>query len=133
MPRIVLNSGAEACLPHHLYVKIGSLCYSLSLYQLVLAFKILHTLIKLFLYIEAGLIYLLLRNYIVGCRENHRMLKRALYLAGQHINLHYPIYLITEKLNPDCCIIGICRKYIKHITVHSEGASVKIHIIPGVL
>ena len=61
------------------------------------------------------------------------MLKRALYLAGQHINLHYPIYLITEKLNPDCRIIGICRKYIKHITVHSEGASVKIHIIPGVL
>ena len=48
-------------------------------------------------------------------------------------NLHYPIYLITEKLNPDCCIIGICRKYIKHITMHSEGASVKIHIIPGVL
>ena len=122
MPRIVLNSRAETCLPHHLYVKIGPLCYSLSLYELVLAFKILHTLIKLFLYIEAGLIYLLLRNYIVGCRENHRMLKRALYLAGQHINLH-----------PDCCIIGICRKYIKHITMHSEGASVKIHIIPGVL
>ena len=65
MPRIVLNSRAEACLPHHLYVKIGPLCYSLSLYELVLALKILHALIKLFLYIEAGLIYLLLRNYIV--------------------------------------------------------------------
>ena len=61
------------------------------------------------------------------------MLKRALYLAGQHINLHYPIYLITEKLNSDCRIIGICRKYIKHIPMHSEGASVKIHIISRIL
>ena len=47
MSGIVLNSGAEPCLPHHFHIKIRPLRDSLGLQQFVLALKISHLLLQL--------------------------------------------------------------------------------------
>ena len=36
VPTVVFNAGTEACFPKHFYIKISTLRYSLSFYQLIL-------------------------------------------------------------------------------------------------
>ena len=133
MPRIVLNAGAEACLKHHLNIKARSLLDTLCLQELILALKVRYSLLHLLPDISRRLNHLLARHNIVRSREYCHMRKLRLLLTGKHIYLREPVYLIPEELNPYSPVRGCRREYLKHISSYPEGASLKIHVISGIL
>ena len=66
-------------------------------------------------------------------RENSYMALFIFNLAGQHINLRDPLDLIPKKFHTNRPVCGIGRKNFKHISLHPEGTSMKIHFIPCIL
>ena len=69
----------------------------------------------------------------MGCRENTDMCKLALDFPGKHINFRNPVDLIPEKFHPHSRIRTVGRKNLQSVPADTEGASVKIHLIAGVL
>ena len=65
MSGIIFNAAAESCFFQHLNVKIGSLCNTLCLQQLVLSLEILYTLFHFRFDIHTCLLNLFHRNNIV--------------------------------------------------------------------
>ena len=61
------------------------------------------------------------------------MLQAVLDLAGQHIDLHNAVDLISEELHADRRLPTVCRKDLQDISMHPEGTTVKIHIVSCVL
>ena len=133
MSGVVLNTGTEAGLPHHFDVEISPLRDTLCLNELVLPFEKADSLLQFLLYIITRSVDLILRNHIVGCRENNRVFQRTFDLSGQHIDFRNPIDLISEKFHPDGCIRTVCRENLQNISVYPEGSALKIQIIPTVL
>ena len=61
------------------------------------------------------------------------MLEFGFYLSGQHIYFCNPIYLVAKKFNSHSSIRVVCRENFNDIAMNPECASLKIHIIPGIL
>ena len=112
MAGIVLDSGAEPSFPHHFHVKIRPFRNPLRLQKLILALKKSDLLLHLRQDILGGNHHLFLRHHIMGGRKNRHMPQLRFHLAGQRINLHDPIYLIAEKLNPVSLASRIRGKYL---------------------
>ena len=133
MSRIILDTGAESCLKHHLYIKFRSLAYSLCLNESVLALKISHPFLGFRAYILSSLNQLIPRNNIMRCRENCGMLKLGLNLSRQRIYLRYSVHFIPKKFHSDRAVTARCRKNLEHIPPYPEGTALEIHIIPSIL
>ena len=133
MTRIVLDAGAEACLPHHLHVEIGAFRDALRLDQLIVRAEILHPFLQLRLDILRGLRHALRRDHIVGRREDGHMIQTGLDLSGQRVDLCNAVDLIPEEFNADGLILRPGCDQFDHIAPHAEGPAVKIHVIALVL
>ena len=133
MAGIVLDPGAESSLPHHLHVKVCPLSDPLCLQELILTFKEGYLLLHLCKNILSRTHHLFLRNDIVGCREDRHMFQLCLHLSGQRLDLHDPVHLVPEELDPVRLTSGVCRKYFQHISSHTETSSFKIHLISCIL
>ena len=133
MSGIVLDSGTETGFLHHFHVKVGTLCNSLSLDQLVLTFEISHLLLHFFQDCICRTADLLLWYYIMRRRKNSRMAFHAFDLTGKHIDICDPLNLISEKFHTHCPVRGVCRKDLQYISPDTKGSSVEIHLISCIL
>ena len=133
MPGIVLNTGTEPGLPQHLNIKIRSFRNPLCLDQLVIFLKILYPLGQLLFDINNRLLYLFLRNYIVGCRKYGEKVNASLDLSRENIKFHDPVNLISEKLYPDSLLKCRDRKDLQDITFHPEGSPFKVQFVSDIL
>ena len=133
MSGVVLDPGAESRFLHHFHIKVGTFRNSLSLDQLVLAFKVFHLLLHLFQNGICRMTDLLLRYYIMRCRKNRCMAFHTFDLTCKHINICDTLDLISEKLHPYCPVRRVRRKDLQYITPDTEGSTVKIHLISCVL
>ena len=130
--RIVLYPRAEACLSHHFYIKVRSFGYPLCLYEPVLGTEIFDSLLQFLLDLGDASLHLVLRDHIVGCRKDGHMLQLGSQVPREHVELHYTVYLVSEELYSDTGIVGFRREDIQHISVHSEGRTLKIRHGPVV-
>ncbi len=133
MSGIVLDSGAKSGFSHHLHIKMCSLIDSLRLKELVMLCEVCNLLLAFFENILRGDSHFIGRYYIVRCRKYSYMAQLRHRRTCEHINLSDPLYLVPEKLNTKGLLVQICGKYLQRITSDSECASVKIHIISGIL
>ena len=133
MSGVILNSRTKSRFPHHLYVKIRSLGDSLCFEQLIIALEIVDAFFEFLFNGFCRPLYLFLRHYIMGCREDGDMLQPALNLPGQHIDFRNPVDFIPEKFDSYRTILIIGRNYFHHISIYPECSSLKIHLISGIL
>ena len=133
MTGIVLDSRTEACLSHHLHIKICPFRDSLCLQKLVLTLKKGY----LFFHFRKDIFrcphHLFFRYNIVGRREDRHMFQLRFHLSGQRLDLHDPVHLVPEELDPVRLASRISRKYFQHITSYPEASALEIHLISRVL
>ena len=133
MSGIVLYTGTETCLPHHLYVKIGALCNPLRLDKLVLPFETAYLSLQFFLDIVAGDLDLVHGYHIMGSGKDCNMIQHRMNSAGQRLHLYDSVNLVPEELYTDKIVAALGRIHLYHITVHPKASPVHVHLIAGVL
>ena len=133
MSRIVFDTGAEACLPHHLDVKIGSLRNPLCLEKLVLTFEIPDSLFELRFDIVTGFVDFLLRHNIVRSRIDHDMLQLRMHSPRERFHLGDPVNLVTEELDPDQILAALRGINFNRVSMNPEIAALQILVISLIL
>ena len=133
MAGIVLNAGAEACLPHHFDIKVGPFGDSLGLQQLILALEIEDPLLQFLFDVVAGPVDLFLGDHIVGGRIDHDVLQGRVQAAGQLVHLADPVDLVPEPFQTDQIIAALSRIELQGISADPEIAAVQGHVVAGVL
>ena len=133
MSGIILDAGTESGLPEHLDIKIRPLRDPLCLDQLVFALEKLHPLLHLFFNIVAGCLDLLLRDYVMRCREDCYMVQLCVDFPCQRLHLGDPVNLISEKFDADQIVSALCRVHFHYISPDTESCTLDIHIITVVL
>ena len=133
MSGIVLNTGTEAGLPHHLDVEIRPLGDTLRLNQLVLSLEITNPFLQFLLNVLTGKIDLLLRNDIVRSRIDHDVLQTRVHTPVYELHLTDPVNFVTEKLHPDQILTSLRRIDLNGISPHTEITSLQTLIISLIL
>ena len=133
MTGIVLNTGTKAGLTHHFDIKISPFRNPLCLQKLILRPEIPYSVLQLRLNVTDRTLHCFLIHNIMRCRKHNHMLQLGQNLTGQHIDLRDPVHLIAEKFHTDRAVRLRNREYLQHISAHTEGTTLKIHVIPCVL
>ena len=133
VPGVVLDAGAEACLPQHLDVEVGPLRDALGFNQLVLPLEEAHSLFQLFLDIVTGGLYLVHGHHVVGGREDGDVTQHRVHPAGEGLHLGDAVDFVPEELNPDEVVPALGRVYLYDVPVHPKAPSVHVHLVAGVL
>ena len=61
------------------------------------------------------------------------MFQLRFHLSGQRLDLHDPVHLVPEELDPVRLVSRISRKYFQHITSYPEASALEIHLISRIL
>ena len=133
MSGIILDSRTEACLPHHLYIKIRTLRYSLCFQKLSFTLKVSNLLFQLFFDRPDSRFHPFFGNYIMGCRKDCHMTDLINNLSRQNIYLCNSFHFVPKKLYSKCNFFRICREYLQHITMYPECSPLKIHLVTVIL
>ena len=124
--RIILNSAAEPCLPHHLDIKIRPFRDALCLKKLSLALEIPHPFLQLRLDLVTGPVDLLLRHHIMRGRENIDMPQLRMRPSRHRLDLRDPVHLIPEEFDAQHIIRPLRRIHLQHIPVQPETPPLQI-------
>ena len=133
MAGVVFNAGAEAGLPHHLDVKIGSLGDPLGLEQHVFSLEIFHALPQFLLNVVAGGVDLFLRDDVVGGGIDHHVFELSMDAAGQLVHLADTVDLIAEPLYAEDEIAPLGGEDLQRVAADPEITALQGHVVAGVL
>ena len=61
------------------------------------------------------------------------MSKHGFDLSGQRIDFAQAVYFIIEKLNPYSGFVGVCGKYLNHVSSYTKLVSGKVDIVALIL
>ena len=58
------------------------------------------------------------------------MVQEARCRTGDNVYLAYSVNLVSEELNTDCFIVGVCREYFDRVPTHAEHIASKRDVVP---
>jgi hypothetical protein len=132
MPRVVLDTGAEPDLAHHLDVVVRSHPEPLSLQQLALALELGEPLGKFFLDGGDRVRHPLGTGHIVGGREDAQRVDLADHVAGQRMQVVQRLDLVTEVFDADGQFL-VGRDDLDGVAPHPKRATSERQVVAGVL
>src|SRR5207244_6816467 len=132
MPRVVLDPGAAAGLPHHLHVEQRPLTQALRLEKLPLALKPGDPLIELFTDAIERPQQLLPGRHVVGRREHLEGLDVTDDLARQRIDLDDALHVVAVELDPSGNLI-VRRLHVDRVATHPKARPTEIDVVALVL
>ena len=109
MPRIILDSGTEAGLLHHLDIELCALSDALGFKKLITALKIKDLLFHLSLDGIACLPHAFGRNDIEGGRVDCLITELCLHISGERVNRCHTVDLVTEEFNAYRVLVIVSR------------------------
>src|SRR5256885_3052135 len=132
MPRVVLDPGAAAGLPHHLRVEQRPLSQALRLEQLPLALKPGDPLVELFTDAIERAQQLLPGRHVVRRWKHLEGLDVTDDLAGQRIDLDDAFNVVAVELDPSCNLI-VRRLHVDGVATHPKARPTEIDVVALVL
>jgi len=132
MPCVVFYALAGADLSQHLHVVSRSLFNPLGFQQLAPVLEPLDPLFQFLFDGHHGLLHILFRGHVMGCRIDGHVLAHSKDLAGDRVHLFDRFHLIAEKFDPDRFIVA-GRIDVDDVAADPEGAALKTQVIAGVL
>ena len=133
MPRIILDSGTEAGLLHHLDIELCALSDALGFKKLITALKIKDLLFHLSLDGIACLPHAFGRNDVEGSRVDCLITELCFYISGERVDRSHAVDLVTEEFNSYSILIIVGRDDFKCVPLHPERTAVEIHLISLIL
>ena len=127
---IVLDAGAVAQLPHHLYVILRPLADALSLYQHLIVIEIFYLVLQFLPDLAQGPVHLLLGGDIVAGGVDGHMVQHPVHRAGEGVKVGDPVDLVPKELHPDGVILIVGGVDLHRVPPHPEAVPLKGHVIP---
>ena len=132
MPRVVLDPGTAAGLPHHLHVEQRPLSQALRLEQLPLALEPGDPLVELFTDAIERPQQLLPGRHVVRRREHLEGLDVTDDLAGQWIDLDDALNVVAIELDPSCNLI-VRGLHVDGVATNPKARPTEIDVVALVL
>ena len=130
--RVVLDPRAEADLAHHLGVELRALLQPRGLQLATLGAELRDPLLHLRLDLLDRLHQLVARRHVVGGRVDVHVGPLGQHLSGQVVDLHDPLDLVAEEVDPHDVVAGH-RRELQHVAAHPELGTGQLRIVALVL
>src|SRR5574343_998521 len=133
MAGIVFDSLAKTYLVEHFKIKPGALFNALGFDQLLITGEIRNPVLKLLFDRLDGAQYRRARCDVMGGREYRKAQCFVQHMASQGVKELETVDFVIKQRNANGVFGMFGRKYVDDVATHTEGPTVKIHVVPVVL